>query len=262
MFYGPVWFVISLTFAIYLSAGSVIYHKRRQLRGLGGIESLDSDAQPESPFVKLAGIRVTSEIAFSPERRSMSTSDSRPTRSFTASSLGPYSVTIEGGGREPLGFIEPLASLSASNRESSCRPGPSPLRTEISLKKMRTEGIEANSQRRVFTETNSAAWAYTKYAILFFIALLVTWVCLVQECDPSWKSVFVSLTAIQVPSTVNRVYALARPDDFSFGLNYASSFVLPLQGFWNSLIYVSISWPAFKTLWLDCRHHVLLLRRN
>lgn len=61
------------------------------------------------------------------------------------------------------------------------------------------------------------------------------------------------LTTSQVPSTANRVYAFVFPDDFSFGLNYASSFVLPLQGFWNSLIYISISWPAFKTLWADIR---------
>lgn len=46
---------------------------------------------------------------------------------------------------------------------------------------------------------------------------------------------------------------MARPNEFSFGLNYTSSFVLPLQGFWNSLIYVSISWPAFRTLWGDMR---------
>lgn len=61
------------------------------------------------------------------------------------------------------------------------------------------------------------------------------------------------LTSNQVPSTANRVYAFAFPNDFSFGLKYASSFVLPLQGFWNSLIYISISWPAFKTLWADFR---------
>ena len=52
---------------------------------------------------------------------------------------------------------------------------------------------------------------------------------------------------------MNRVVSLARPDEFSFGLNFASSFVLPLQGFWNSLIYVSISWPAFKVIWKDFR---------
>lgn len=61
---------------------------------------------------------------------------------------------------------------------------------------------------------------------------------------------------LQVPSTINRVYSLARPSDFNFNLNYASSFVLPLQGFWNSLIYISISWPAFKALWSDIHKRI------
>lgn len=65
----------------------------------------------------------------------------------------------------------------------------------------------------------------------------------------------------QVPSTINRVYTLAYPDAFVFGLNYASSFVLPLQGFWNCLIYVSISWPACKSLWADMRGRVPLLSK-
>ncbi|KAJ5698303.1 hypothetical protein N7462_000308 [Penicillium macrosclerotiorum] len=224
VFYGPVWFVISLTFAIYLRAGSVIYQKRRQLRNLGGIESLDTDGHMDSPLVKLTGIQVTSEIAYSsPERRSLSTSDV-PSRSFS-----PYSITIEGG------LVDPITSLqnseddvSAHVQGSNSHPGSQAQQIASPLKPIRSEAVESYSQRRATaTEANSATWAYTKYAMLFFIALLVTW----------------------VPSTANRVYALARPDDFSFGLNYTSSFVLPLQGFWNSLIYVSISWPAFKTLW-------------
>ncbi|KAJ5360032.1 hypothetical protein N7517_009223 [Penicillium concentricum] len=210
-FYGPVWLIISLTFAIYLRAGTVIYQKRRQLRHLGGI---DSDLAPESPFAMLTGIQVTREIACStPERRSLSEGNARglPCAAFRA-----YSVTIEGGGT-PSTF-----------HGSSSRIGPSPPQQENSSKTVRPDGMD--SQRRsTSTETSSATWAYTKYAMLFFIALLVTW----------------------VPSTINRVYSLARPNDFNFSLNYASSFVLPLQGFWNSLIYVSISWPAFKLLWSD-----------
>ncbi|KAJ5105101.1 hypothetical protein NUU61_002448 [Penicillium alfredii] len=233
VFYGPVWFVISLTFAIYLRAGTVIYRKRRQLRDLGGIDSLDTEVQPESPIVKLSGIQVTSEFAcFSPERRSTSTRECVPTRSFTSTTRSPYSVTIEGGGVGASSMPLGLSTMMTSSQESGPRIGPSPLRTDILLKTARPDLADSYSQRRVMTsESNSTIWAYTKYAMLFFIALLVTW----------------------VPSTANRVYALARPQDFSFGLNYASSFVLPLQGFWNSLIYVSISWPAFKSLWADLR---------
>jgi hypothetical protein len=36
VFYGPVWFVIFLTFTIYLRAGSVIYQRHRELRNLSG----------------------------------------------------------------------------------------------------------------------------------------------------------------------------------------------------------------------------------
>ena len=177
MFYGPVWFVISLTFAIYLRAGSVIYQKRRQLRHLRGIESFDSEANPDLPMIKLDGIQVTSEIACSsPLRRSVSTSDARPTRSFTASSFSPYSVTIEGGPLDPMSMLQPFASTSASNSEPNAPPAPSPLRTEISLKP-RSEGLDTYSQRRMTIEASPATWAYTKYAMLFFIALLVTWVC-------------------------------------------------------------------------------------
>jgi hypothetical protein len=54
-----------------------------------------------------------------------------------------------------------------------------------------------------------------------------------------------------VPSTVNRVYTLVRPNDSLFGLDFASGLVLPLQGFWNTVIYVVTSFPACKSLALD-----------
>ncbi|CAG8174670.1 unnamed protein product [Penicillium olsonii] len=212
-FYGPVWLIVSLTFAIYLRAGAVIYQKRRQLRELGGIDSLDVDI-PESPFVMLTGIQVTREIACSaPERRSLSADGARglPSPAFRS-----YTVTIEGGSQQSE-LQRPSSQIPSSSFQKE------------SAGKARSDVVD--SQRRATTETNSATWAYYKYAMLFFIALLVTW----------------------VPSTINRVYSLARPNDFNFNLNYASSFVLPLQGFWNSLIYVSISWPAFKALGSDIR---------
>lgn len=62
----------------------------------------------------------------------------------------------------------------------------------------------------------------------------------------------------QVPSTVNRAYSLAYPNSYNFALNYVSSFVLPLQGFWNSIIYMFISWPAFKAVYRDIRRGSLV----
>lgn len=76
-------------------------------------------------------------------------------------------------------------------------------------------------------EANKAMRSYTKVAGFFFIALLVTW----------------------IPSSANRVYSVVHPEHISLGLEYASAFVLPLQGFWNAIIYAMTSLPACKELW-------------
>ena len=75
-------------------------------------------------------------------------------------------------------------------------------------------------------DANRAAISYCKWALLFFVAALVTW----------------------VPSTVNRVVTLVHPEDKIFALNYASGLVLPLQGFWNAIIYIFTSLPACAAL--------------
>jgi hypothetical protein len=82
------------------------------------------------------------------------------------------------------------------------------------------------SNRPTTQQANRAALNYCKCAVLFFIALLVTW----------------------VPSTINRVYSLVHPDSVVFGLDFASGLVLPLQGFWNAAVYIATSFPACKAL--------------
>jgi hypothetical protein len=76
------------------------------------------------------------------------------------------------------------------------------------------------------SDANRAAINYCKCALLFFVAMIVTW----------------------VPSTLNRLVTLVHPNDTRFGLTYASSLVLPLQGFWNAIIYIFTSLPACKAL--------------
>lgn len=78
-------------------------------------------------------------------------------------------------------------------------------------------------------EVNNAALGYTKVALLFFIAMMVTW----------------------IPSSANRVYSVAHPGQISMGLELASAFVLPLQGFWNAVIYTTTSLPACKQVWAE-----------
>ncbi|KAL4894616.1 hypothetical protein BDV59DRAFT_13695 [Aspergillus ambiguus] len=215
LFYGPVWFVIFLTLGIYARAGRVIYRKRRELEQLGtcdtniDIDTIDFDRPPEHRVSKVTHIQIASERSNASCDASRSAHDiSFPTTpTEVRCPYDPYFITIEGG-----------AGMSRNNSAGTERA--------------RLEHQEWLSQRRSSgPDVNRAAWIYTKYAMLFFIALIITW----------------------VPSTINRVYALAFPNAFNFPLNYLSSFVLPLQGFWNSIIYVSISWPAFKSTFEDLR---------
>lgn len=87
--------------------------------------------------------------------------------------------------------------------------------------------VRTLTRNAALSETNPEAWLYARVAFLFFSALLISW----------------------VPSSVNRLYALANPDRYNFGLNYTESLVLPLQGFWNALVYVVTSQTACGNLW-------------
>ncbi|KAF5976506.1 G coupled receptor 1 [Fusarium coicis] len=71
-----------------------------------------------------------------------------------------------------------------------------------------------------------AAWAYTKVAILFFAVILITWIL----------------------SSANRMYSHIHPSEVSKPLQFMSATVLPLQGFWNAVIYAVTSWAACKAL--------------
>jgi hypothetical protein len=126
---------------------------------------------------------VTSEIAcYRPERRSIAAPEVHvpvpvpvPVRSFSLPTFTPYSITIEGGMMDPISMHqnseEQLPPMHASRAKLD------PRMSIASSSKCRSEGVERHSQRRGSNEPISAAWAYTKYAMLFFIALLVTWVC-------------------------------------------------------------------------------------
>ena len=86
-----------------------------------------------------------------------------------------------------------------------------------------------NLARRRNHELNNAAWSYTKCSILFFTAILITW----------------------IPSSANRVYSVIHKNEVSVVLEFMSAFVLPLQGFWNAVIYAVTSWAACKNLFQD-----------
>ncbi|KAA6409340.1 MAG: hypothetical protein FRX48_06893 [Lasallia pustulata] len=78
---------------------------------------------------------------------------------------------------------------------------------------------------------DAVALACTKVAFLFFAALLITW----------------------VPATVNRAYIFLNGGLASFPLLYMVGLLLPLQGFWNAVIYISTSMSACREMWSTLR---------
>jgi hypothetical protein len=76
--------------------------------------------------------------------------------------------------------------------------------------------------------SRQAVLSYAKCSMLFFTAMVITW----------------------LPSSANRVHSVLY-DRVSEPLEIMSAFVLPLQGFWNAVIYVVTSWTACKAIVTD-----------
>ena len=131
-----------------------------------------------------------------------------------------YSITISSDHQPPV-LPEPDRATPYSGPRFSEMPPPKD-----------GNGNDNRAQRiarRRNQELNNAAWSYTKCAILFFTALLITW----------------------VPSSANRVYSVIHPGEISATLELMSALVLPLQGFWNAGIYILTSRAACKALLQD-----------
>lgn len=199
--------VILVTFFIYIRAGRTIYIKRKQLLHFSSGDP-DSGTRPGNDtihsIVKPAGVVVTTVSTL----RTEPNSDTEPsTASGTDGVKGQYSVNISADappisiGKAAPGTNEPRIPTNRQIQDDTVR-----------------------------ARTDNAAWAYTKCAILFFSAMLITW----------------------IPSTANRVHSLIHGKS-SLPLEYMSAFVLPLQGCWNCVIYVITSRAA-------CRNFVHELR--
>lgn len=126
----------------------------------------------------------------------------------TSQTAGVYSVTISSEVRSDRNSRPEFTKATQGSAQIRAPPTTRPSYT----------------QRGTAFENNTAAWSYARCAILFFTAILVTW----------------------LPSSANRVYSVVHPGYASVPLQFMSAIVLPLQGFWNAVIYVSTSWSACK----------------
>jgi hypothetical protein len=240
-FYAPVWYVqimsaryplltsnrivIGLTMAIYVRAGKDIYANRKRLLRISNEHSASHISTVDNPFQA----SKTTEISFVSEsvdkhrdggNFEMGMPDSRP----SPITKSPYSVTVSGP--DPMLRLDVENGLANSdNMEMS---------PTVRFPGHDTQRPNPPPTHRAVTQTDNANWAYAKVAALFFVALMVTW----------------------IPSSANRVYSYVHPGDISLGLELASAFVLPLQGFWNALIYATTSLPACKTFVNEVKGHM------
>jgi hypothetical protein len=230
--------VILLTTGIYLRAGKEIYNKRKQLRNFS-VPPPDPLPIIGDPFqsVKTTEVFVTSESIESPtdsiDLRDLGRQGpivQYPPRPQPAASKNNYTVTVSSS--QPK--LESQKHYSYTDQ-----PQPGQGERKYSVANVPGSAYAPNSDRAhlyptrryAAMEANNAAWSYTKVAVMFFVAMMVTW----------------------IPSSANRVYSVVHPGKISLGLEFSSAFVLPLQGFWNALIYATTSLPACRQVWTQIR---------
>ncbi|KAM0351669.1 hypothetical protein ACHAPU_002679 [Fusarium lateritium] len=181
--------IIFIAFTIYVRVGITIYKWRRRLNGFSNSNDLNTSSQAP-PNTDPTGIAKTTSVT-------ITTSDST-LPGFDQ----PFRPAIR---PEPVHSADIYAGPAPPVANSSEQPN-----------------IKAQHGHRR-SPTDEAAVSYAKVALLFFTAMLITW----------------------IPASANRLYILIN-GQASVKLGYLSAFVLPLQGFWNAWIYYYTSRAACK----------------
>lgn len=226
-FYAPLWVCITITFMIYIGAGRTIYKVRKQvyLFQSSDLDPLSVDEVMTSNPSTDATMTMESMSGIEPAKLGQNSSQpSYGGGSSSETATRPQSVHVASN----LSNLSNQSDGSQSTYFYSSPPhrGSNPPRPSV------THGVASRafrSIRRRNHERDNAAWSYTKCALLFFTAMLVTW----------------------IPSSANRLYSLTHDRATSTPLEFMSVLVLPLQGFWNCLVYITISWTACKNLFND-----------
>ncbi|PNY24449.1 G-protein coupled receptor 1 [Tolypocladium capitatum] len=216
-FYGPVWVTILITFFIYIRAGRTIYEKRKQLHDFHSSDPGMSINGESITTMKRTDITVVTESALEAGTIHLGPMGRRGSSAGGNSqcAAGAYSVHISADNYATPSAEEVVLPIQGRTVQRTSTVQVAPHRP--------------NPARGRNHEVNNAAWSYTKCAILFFTAILITW----------------------IPSSANRVYSLVHDKDIYIPLEFMSAFVLPLQGFWNAVIYAVTSWGACKAFFGD-----------
>ncbi|KAI6708073.1 hypothetical protein PZA11_007061 [Diplocarpon coronariae] len=215
-YYAPIWFAILLTFVIYVRVGVEIFQKRSELHKAGYDQSCASatiaSTTDQPPFIPLPPLAPFSGL--------------RTTEIQITHSLDLWSFPLPPSHHRSFSHFSSHSSPEKPSQDPySITIVSSPPATATPCPVAATTGTTSNLPRRP-SSMDKVKWAYTRCALLFAVSILLTW----------------------VPASVNRVHDLRYPGRPSFALNVGSALVLPLQGFWNAVIYFATS----KEVWRDC----------
>lgn len=190
-FYGPVWIVLVITFFIYATAGRVIFALRENLRKFArerssrdsGIQRIRDGrnshcANNSAPPIEVAPGKIavttvdTVELTRVEDMVARSKEQQQNKRSVVATL---FPAAFSRGGRTVVVDSNILPEITSY----TCTIEAVPRRFGI-CKNSGSSGNNYNSSRSrsgsSAVEANTAAWAYCRCAMLFFLALVITWV--------------------------------------------------------------------------------------
>ncbi|KAG4437124.1 hypothetical protein IFR05_007386 [Cadophora sp. M221] len=234
LFYGPVWFFCVGTVLIYIRLFVTLVSNWRNISGFsrGSGSTLPSYNEP------ITGIRTT-DISFQSEPANMQPDillEDMPNRFLNqyprpAVSTGrAYNCHITGGTNN--GSPGPSSVHSPTSPHGTTFPADP--KEKYTVNASAVPVIHAQpilSQRHNSHNADNALRIMGAVALFFFFIMLITW----------------------IPSSANRLFSVVHPKQVSLALEYAAACVLPMQGFWNCVIYIIISHEACAELWKNLK---------
>ena len=206
MVYGPAWVCLVLSLCIYTISGIELFKRRAQLGQFEAHKQFSTSAENLVTNFKTLQIQVVSEPVGS--------------ISGIGDSLDKNPIP---GVKYPTAPSRSATEVSRSNVTTTINATPRGEIPDETINPVRS-ALRRKKQHRSNVDANRAAMAYTKVALLFFFCLVITW----------------------VPASVNRFYSFIHPDEINVPSSYVTSVVLPLMGFWNSVIYIVTSRRAVR----------------
>ncbi|KAL8710865.1 MAG: hypothetical protein Q9220_004669 [cf. Caloplaca sp. 1 TL-2023] len=177
--YGPAWLAIFASFTLYVISGREIFKKRRELRAFRDPTqhlSLSSERlEVENPFTnfKVTEVEITHELA------GLSYDGHRFQQPGGPPHVCPHVKQMNVGATSTKDYDQYSVKISSNPMSPAFSPNMS------STSNAGVPPVLQYRNNKAAMEANTAAWGYSKVALLFFVSLLITWVRFTAPLPPS-----------------------------------------------------------------------------